>query len=274
MQGSCLIFLHIPKTAGSTFHMILNARYKKKAIRNVFGSRYSEPEIKAFIEESAGDKQAIKLLKGHMPFGLHTYLPQRAKYISILRDPVERVISQYYYIKKNVNNPLHEQVEQGGMSLTEFVESGISIGMNNGQCRFINGDIDEYGFNDCDDVLLQKVKQHLVEHFIWIGLTERFDESVLLLSKILNWPSPPYYIRENVSKIRKTTNEISDASIDTIKHYNRLDIALYEYANQWLNEEIAKITGFHDDLARYREYNRVIQERWGWLPDNLKKFVI
>lgn len=50
--SNAMIFLHIPKTAGSTFHMILNSRYKASQTFNVFGSRYSDTEIKAFINLS------------------------------------------------------------------------------------------------------------------------------------------------------------------------------------------------------------------------------
>ena len=81
--------------------MILNSRYKASQTHNLFGSRYSDSEIKTFISLSDEKKMGIRLLKGHMPFGLHKNLPVDARYISILRDPIERVTSQYYYIKKN-----------------------------------------------------------------------------------------------------------------------------------------------------------------------------
>jgi hypothetical protein len=146
--------------------------------------------------------------------------------------------------------------------------------MNNGQCRFLNGDLDEYAFNECDQKLLAKAKEHINETFIWLGLTERFDESVLLLSKLLNWKSPPYYIRENVSKIRKSTSEISGEEIEVIKQYNQLDIELYEFANHCLDEKIAAIPNFKHNLQEFRDKNSNIQRRWGWLPDKLKAMVI
>lgn len=269
-----LIFLHIPKTAGSTFHMILNKRYKSNDIRNLFGSRYDEPEIKSFMEEPIEEKQNIRLLKGHMPFGMHNYLPKESRYISVLRNPVERVISQYYYIKKNSYNPLHNQVEKDGMTISEFVSSGISVGMNNGHCRFLNGDLDEYKFNQCDEVLLEQVKENIKRHFIWLGLTERFDESVLVLSKLLGWKSPPYYIRENVSKNRKSRDLISKEEISVIEKYNSLDMKLYSFVNDMLDKQIKDISNFSGIYEAYKNKNRTIQKRWGWLPDRYKHFVI
>jgi len=269
-----LIFLHIPKTAGSTFHMILNKRYKPHEIKNLFGSRYSEPEIKSFIEAPVETKKNIRLLKGHMPYGMHNYLPDESKYISVLRNPVERVISQYYYIKKNTYNPLHNQVEKDGMSISEFVSSGISVGMNNGHCRFLNGDLDEYKFNQCDDILLDQVKENIRKNFIWLGLTERFDESVLVLSKLLGWKSPPYYIRENVSKNRKSRDSISKEEISIIEEYNSLDMNLYSFANEMLDKQIQEISNFSEIYDAYKRKNKTIQKRWGWLPDRYKRFFI
>lgn len=269
-----LIFLHIPKTAGSTFHMILNKRYDKSHIKNLFGSRMSEPEINTFINEPLKNKDNIQLLKGHMPFGMHNYLPGNSHYISVLRDPVERVISQYYYIKKNTYNPLHNQVVKEGMTISEFVKSGIAIGMNNGQCRFLHGDIEDYGFNECDNTLLDKVKDHINKHFIWLGITERFDESVLVLSNLLDWDTPPYYIRENVSKSKKNRNELSEEEISLIKSYNTLDLKLYSYANDLLDGQIKNIEHFHESFEKYIHKNNAIQQRWGWLPDICKKYVI
>jgi len=269
-----LIFLHIPKTAGSTFHMILNKRYKSDEIKNLFGSRYSEPEIKNFIETPVESKKNIRLLKGHMPYGMHNYLPQESKYISVIRNPIERVISQYYYIKKNNYNPLHNLVEKDGMSISEFVSSGISVGMNNGHCRFLNGDLDEYKFNQCDDILLDRVKENITTNFIWLGLTERFDESILVLSILLGWESPPYYIRENVSRNRKSRDSISKEDLSIIEKYNSLDMKLYSFANEMLDKQIQEISNFSEIYDAYKNKNKTIQKRWGWLPDRYKRFFI
>lgn len=273
---NCLIFLHIPKTAGSTFHFLLNTRYKESETHNVFGSRYSEPEIKAFIDQDVDEKKHLRLLKGHMPYGLHSYLPQpeSAKYISVLRDPVERVISQYYYIKKNVKNPLHEAVHVKKMSIEDFVSSGISIGMNNGHCRFLNGDLDQYPFNSDDRELLESAKRHIDENFLWLGVTERFDESVYLLYKLIGWDKPPYYIKENVSKVRKSREQFTAEQVDIIKEFNQFDIELYDLANKKLDELIESIPTFTDEFHVFQNKNRAKQKRWSWLPDKLRKLVV
>jgi len=50
-QQGCLIFLHIPKNAGSSTHVIFNKIYPEASNYNVFGSQNDVGEIKQFIEK-------------------------------------------------------------------------------------------------------------------------------------------------------------------------------------------------------------------------------
>jgi len=46
-------------------------------------------------------EKKIKIIKGHIPVDLHNYLDQQSNYITMLREPVKRVISAYYF-RQNV----------------------------------------------------------------------------------------------------------------------------------------------------------------------------
>ncbi|WP_051234508.1 sulfotransferase family 2 domain-containing protein [Marinimicrobium agarilyticum] len=261
-----LIFLHIPKTGGSTFHTMLNKRYPAKSIHNVFASKLESRDVLALKNMNNSKKSKIKLLKGHMPFGLHELLNSPFSYITFLRDPVERVISQYYYIKKNSHNPNHKKVHQGGMTLRDFVESGVVIGMNSGQCRFLTGAVDRVPYMKEDDVLFYQAKENIDKHFSWVGVTERFDESVLLLSKLMHWSKRPYYFKQNISKLRGSNENISQEDLNVIRAYNKADINLYKYANERLDSQIKLFPKFYDDLNALTEVNIALSSRWGWLP--------
>src|SRR6266446_2152495 len=41
-----------------------------------------------------------------MPFGLHRALPQASRYITLLRDPIDRTVSEYYYRRHRRTNPI------------------------------------------------------------------------------------------------------------------------------------------------------------------------
>ena len=89
-----LIFLHIPKTAGSTLNFILDAHYTPE---NSFATSqtwlHPEGSLDGFEMLTETERARIELLNGHMGLGLHRHLPQPARYLTVLRDPVERVLS-------------------------------------------------------------------------------------------------------------------------------------------------------------------------------------
>ena len=65
--------------------------------------------------------QKTRMFKGHMVFGLHEVLPQPATYITVLRDPVDRVISAFYFMRTYKLHPLYWRLEFGNWSLEDFV---------------------------------------------------------------------------------------------------------------------------------------------------------
>ena len=182
-------------------------------------------------------------------------------------------MSQYYYVRRNTHNPLHEQVAGGNMSIADFVSSGIAPGMNNGQCRFLYGGIDEFGFGETPPAMLDAVLANVDDHFLCVGVMERFDESLLLMSHRIGWDSPPYYIRKNVSKSRSSIRALDDDVRQVIESFNQLDLELYRSAVAKLDEALSGIPGFTSELAAFQERNRQLAARWGWLPDRFHRFV-
>ena len=268
-----IIFLHIPKSGGSTFHTILGKKYHPSEIYNIFGARQTDPEIIAFYNKPPETMAKINLLKGHMPFGLHEKLTSEAKYITFLREPVSAVTSKYYYIKKNAHNPKHREVHESGMSIEEFVTSGVVYGANNCHCRFLTGDIDRLAYGENASVLEDAIG-NIEKHFLWVGLTERFDESVLVLANLLGWKKPPYYIRQNVNQQKKPRDSLAEQTIKIINDYNQQDKALYEYANNKLDEQISRIPDFSEQLEKFVTKNRKLASRYAWLPDKLQAYFL
>jgi hypothetical protein len=134
-----LIFLHIPKAAGTSLHRIIGRQYPQPSIFSIDGA-----DVYGSIEEFKGlsesQRARIACLKGHMPFGLHRYLPQPCAYITFLRDPIDRIVSHYYFVLRTPSHYLYEQVTSQRMTLDDYVRSGISGELSNGQTKLLAGD--------------------------------------------------------------------------------------------------------------------------------------
>ena len=94
VHNNPLIFFHIAKTAGTTLHAILERNFPADTVVSMnYGA---DPLcVEEFRHLSDGRKAQIKYLHAHMvPFGIHTLLPA-SKYIVLLRNPVDRVLSEY-----------------------------------------------------------------------------------------------------------------------------------------------------------------------------------
>ncbi|MEM7556810.1 MAG: sulfotransferase family 2 domain-containing protein [Cyanobacteria bacterium P01_A01_bin.84] len=266
-----VIFLHIPKVGGTTLNKIIARQYKPDSIYRIRTD--SRKRIQDCVDEfkilPVTEKEGIKVIMGHMGFGIHSFLPQPSVYITLLRNPVERVISYYYYVLRKSNHYLHPLVTSKKMSLEDCILSEVSTELNNSQTRTIaatNGDKDSpIPFGKCDIEMLDKAKKNLREHFIGVGLVESFDKSLLLFKKLLNWNNI-LYIKRNVTKDRPLKSDLSQETLNLIKRQNEFDIELYKYASKLFSEQIAQQgSSFEKDLNKFNQWNNLYGNTYGKL---------
>lgn len=233
-----LIFLHILKTAGTTLNIILENYYPPERTFATFPNRrHPEGSLEGFRALSAAEKANIDLLTGHMGFGLHRDLPRPAVYITILRDPVERVVSRYYHEKRDPLSHAHDMIQKG-MGLAEYAQYYAEHArMDNLQTRMIAGNWELRGHGPCTTDMLETAKQNLRNHFAIVGLTERFDETYLLLTRHFGW-SPISYLRHNVAGNRPPLKKIHPEDRQALESYNQFDGELYKYAQQLFAEQL------------------------------------
>ena len=85
-----MVFVHIPKTAGSSFATYLK-QVESDVVRDIEKFWYDE-----YTDPKDYDKH--KIIYGH--FTTRKYMYLNPTLITFLRNPVERVISQYFYNRK------------------------------------------------------------------------------------------------------------------------------------------------------------------------------
>lgn len=220
-----VIFIHIPKAAGQTLIGVLSRQYGREWIY-----RY-EGRAGGFVPDDSEALSRAKLIIGHIDYGLHQGLPGESTYITLLRDPVQRVVSLYRYVQRTREHHLYEDAKD--MDLLEFVTSGIdAYEVENGQTRQIAG----WGQAEPDETALATAKENLKSAFV-PGTLERFDDSLLLMAQRFNWKLP-LYVQKNVG-VGPGGRRPEAGAVEEIERRNRLDRALYAYANKLLDEFIS-----------------------------------
>lgn len=264
-QGQTVIFLHIPKAAGSTLSSVIQRQYEPGDTFRIDGFHIRE-SIDEFKKIPEAKKEKIRFLSGHMFFGLHEFLPQASTYITMLRNPVDRVISHYYHVIRHSNHYLYQEVTSRNMNLKDYVSSGISAELDNGQTRDISGEgivqkpFPDTGisFGQCSTEMLERAKRNLREHFAVVGLAERFDESLILLKRTFGWGTP-CYVKSNVGENHPHKRDISKDELKLIEKYNELDIELYKYAGEMFEELINQrlpLSSFERELKQFKLLNK------------------
>jgi hypothetical protein len=238
-KNLALIFIHIPKTGGSTLDKVIERQYPQSTIYALNRERVREA-VTHFKTLPLPEKSHIRCLTGHIPFGLHQYLAQPATYVTMLRQPVDRLISHYYFVKRFPRHYLYQQVTSRNMDLADYISSGISSELNNGQVRLLSGveTVDTvFGHEPVTSEILEIAKNNLRRYFAWVGLCERFDESLLLLSNRLRWKHI-YYARENVTFAHPSKRDIPRQTLQVIEKHNEFDLELYEFATRLFEEQL------------------------------------
>jgi hypothetical protein len=261
-----IIFLHLGKTAGWTLSRVLNRNVSPNVrIGNPANTPHGflslEP-IRTFASWPESERARYRLVSAHMVYGLHEHVPRPSAYLTLLRKPVARAISGYHRVLETPTHRLHEAVAARGMPLEDYLTSGISLETDNSQTRAIAGDV-ETPFGECTDELLQRAFRNVDDHFPVVGLTERFDDLLLVLKRTYGW-SNLLYVRANVTKKKPARDEVPSSTIELIRERNRLDVQLYATAAERFQALVDADPGFDEELERFRKRNARYQP-WGHL---------
>ena len=248
-----VIFLHIGKTAGTTMRQVLRRNFRSPDVMVIrVRGRPREETLERFGDLPAEVRSRPRLIMGHTIYGLHEHVPRPSTYITIVRKPSSLVLSQYRFVLRTPGHRHHAAVTSVGMSIADYIRSGMSLEMDNSQTRAIAGDLST-PFGKCTNAMLERAKRNLDESFSVVGLTERFEETLILLQKTFGW-SHLHYVRANVAPHGPSV-ELTDEVRDLIDEHNRLDNALYAHVSARFEEAMRSYPSFEHDLARFIRTN-------------------
>ena len=206
-----LVFSHIPKTAGSTFNSILRKSFGAKMISVIpeSGTTYRKSD---FELDFGLNNYPLGIsghgLKPYVDFGEHE---DNLQWVTFLRDPIERYVSQY----------LHQQVYGPDEFIMDLIPWSEKFARSNWQVKWLAGEED-----------LEKAKEIVHEKLAFIGVVEHFDESLQLMNQRFNNSLDiSYKAPKNVVKDKSLKKRLlgDDKIRKFIAEQNELDIQLYNY---------------------------------------------
>ena len=239
LAGFHLIFFHIPKTGGTTLDYLTAKNYRIDYVYQV--------NAPAFDKHVAGvykNNNMFRVLMGHYELNDYFYqLFDRAKMVqfTMLREPVSRVISYYDYLRTSPNHPKYGIAKN--LTLKEFVSHPEIDEMPNGQAFRILGMLKKEIWKKTkksEEELIEELQHQLEHRFTLFGLTEMYDEFLLMAQRGLGW-NDIFYQRMNSSKVKTDKSTIPDEVIELIKKQNSVDMALYDFAKKLFVQRFEKM---------------------------------
>lgn len=226
-----LVHVHIPKNGGTTFNRILARQYGDgfvEAYSQVPGHFFTDDEVRDLLVAHP----QTRCLTSHSlrpPLPVLDGIVYRP--ITFLRHPLERLISLYFYERKITTRTGVEHCSQ--LPFDQYFEERITQdnALTNWQTFHIAG---------ADDV--DKART-LLDTYLFVGITERYDQSLIILSERLDLPlRVRLYRRQRVTPHAPVEAIVNGSLLDRLREMNALDMQLYEHYWERLDRDMSRPT--------------------------------
>ncbi|NKC31378.1 sulfotransferase family 2 domain-containing protein [Falsiroseomonas selenitidurans] len=238
LPGPC-IFVHVPKTAGTSLRAELAALLPPDANIYVdytdttrsFHARLDDA-VARFLAQAA--PRGIRFASGHIQ-GRHVAqiaqaLPG-ARFITFLRDPVARVVSDYRH-QRSPRHPGHEAFRARVPTLDAYLDQPGE--REKAALHLLPWDLLREG--DAAACIA-----HLHQHYACVGVQEMYDLSFRLVAALAGAPRAPR-LRANVADDSDGGLSVTPAQAARIRALNPIDLALWQHVSDGLRGVQGRLT--------------------------------
>jgi hypothetical protein len=243
-----LLFLHIPKTAGTSFRDLLGRRFSPSETLSV------GLENKNGVSESLLNADRYRFIHGHFPYEVVNLFSKRPFVFMMLREPVDRAISAFYYMKQE-GSSMEQRAAVGQiskeratdyakareLSLSEFVHHeprAAARHLGNLQVEFLTcPDLDKrHRYDERYEIDVSAGELDLATKRLAtvdvVGLMERPTESKEYLAFALQTRPFGELARSNETRLRPQVKDVDQRTIEALRELTLYDRKLYAVAEE------------------------------------------
>jgi len=248
------VFLHLPKTGGTTFSEQIKKHLKKNEFLDITHLRYGFEKVDL---KNKKNLEKIKVILGHASYyGIHKLFPKKIpRYIVFFRDPAERIVSAYNFEMRTKKGKLMDFWDwynlQSKNEVVHFMDlkykgkEGTKANMPDSFSKLYSNLFTIKGisyffqrifkiysdlFKSSDNHLKKKLEnsKKLVDNCWKIGIISHLDDDLKILFKEIGVPTK--WENSNVTEKSKTYFKLDEISRKKIYEDNKYDKELFYYA--------------------------------------------
>ena len=249
------VFEHIFKTGGTTLNLsYLLGAFAPEELIILRGFRdFNLEDLQKLIALPQEDKNRIKVIAGHNSGRLRPSFPG-ARFITVVRNPVERAVSSYLHAKYHPDawEYAGRVIAERNVGLADFIREVLFarhyaefVSLHEWQAKTVLGEEFSTGLDEND------VASIIRSRYCLVGCTARLELFLFYLH--LTEDFPLLLFNNRLVREERPSFELSATDLTMIEGYSKVDALVYRCASREFDERIAEVWN-GDTETFYQEY--------------------